>query len=163
MVTNPSIHAGPSSCAEATSAKEAGFRIDYALAAARNTRVIAFDEQAASVVRAASDMEWNAAQFFTTTDPGDVLVSMAGEHVPLVDSISESNALVMVSVTGANAAAMAHIGEASYRRGIMTAGLAMIDRGIESDALNHLRPHARILLVPAEPDDLTELLRATRA
>ena len=34
---------------------------------------------------------------------------------------------------------------------------------LTSEALSHLRPHARILLVPAEDDDLVELLRATRA
>jgi hypothetical protein len=34
---------------------------------------------------------------------------------------------------------------------------------LTSDALMALRPYARILLVPAEEEDLLELLRAIRA
>ncbi len=81
----------------------------------------------------------------------------------LEDAIAESNTVIMVSVSGANAAATAHIGKTCYARGIMTAGLAMTPDGLDSEALHHLRPYARVLLVPAEPDDLVELLRATRA
>jgi len=83
--------------------------------------------------------------------------------VSLEGEIAESNTLVMVSATGENAAAMAHIGEVCYNRGIMTAGLAMTPGNLDSAALYNLRPHARVLLVPAEPDDLVELLWATRA
>jgi hypothetical protein len=163
MFENLSIPVGPSSCAEATTAKEAAYRIDYTLAAARNTRVVALDPAAEEVVRAAARLEWEQARFYLTSDPGDRLVTMQGEAVALTDEIAESNTLIMVSVSGANSAAMAHLGEACYRRGIMTAGLAMTPEHLDSDALHHLRPHARVLIVPAEPDDLVELLWATRA
>lgn len=163
MFENLSIPVGPSSCAEATTAKEAAYRLDYTLPAARNTRVVALDPQAEEIVRAAAGLEWGQARFYTVADPGDRLVTMDGDEVELTDEIAESNTLVMVSVSGANADAMAYIGEACHRRGIMTAGLAVTPDRLDSDALHHLRPHARVLLVPAEPDDLVELLWATRA
>ena len=163
MFENLSIPAGPSSCAEATTAKEAAYRIDHPLAAARHTRVVAFDPAAEAIVRAAAELEWGEARFYSSSDPGDRLVTLDGEDVPLTEEIADSNTLIMVSVSGANAAAVAHIGEACHRRGIMTAGLAVTPDRLDSEALHHLRPHARVLLVPAEPDDLIELLRATRA
>lgn len=163
MFENLSIPVGPSSCAEATTAKEAAYRLDYTLPAARNTRVVALDPEAEEIVRAAAGLEWGQARFYTVSDPGDRLVTMDGDEVALVNEIAESNTLIMVSVSGANASAMAHLGEACHHRGIMTAGLAVTPDRLDSDALHHLRPHARVLLVPAEPDDLVELLWATRA
>ena len=53
--------------------------------------------------------------------------------------------------------------EACKVRGIMTAGLVVTPGRLTSEALFALRPYARILLVPAEEDDLTELLAAIRA
>jgi hypothetical protein len=163
MFEKLSIPVGPSSCAEASTAKEAAYRIDYPLPGARNTRVVALDPAAEAIVRGAAELQWGGARFYSATDPGDRLLTMDGEDVALTDEIAESNTVIMVSVFGDNAAAVAHIGEACYRRGIMTAGLAMTPDQLDSDALHHLRPHARILLVPAEPDDLVELLWATRA
>jgi hypothetical protein len=157
------IPVGPSACAQATSAKEAAYRIDYTLSAARNTRVVALDEAATEVIGEAAALEWGQARFYSASDPGNRLVSLTGEDVALEDAIAESNTVIMVSVSGANAAAMAHIGKTCYARGIMTAGLAMTPQRLDSEALHHLRPYARVLLVPAEPDDLVELLRATRA
>jgi hypothetical protein len=45
----------------------------------------------------------------------------------------------------------------------MTAGLVLTPGRLTSDALMALRPSARVLLVPADEDDLLELLRAIRA
>ncbi|WP_290514229.1 hypothetical protein [Aeromicrobium sp.] len=163
MFEKLSIPVGPSACAQATTAKEAAYRIDYPFSAARNTRVVALDPEAEAIVRMAADGQWGEARFYSTTDPGDRLVTMDGQDVALTDEISESNTLIMVSVSGANAAAVSHIGRACYDLGIMTAGLAMTPDQLNSEALQHLRPYARVLLVPAEPDDLIELLLATRA
>ncbi len=58
---------------------------------------------------------------------------------------------------------MATIGAACQVRGIMTAGLVLTPGRLTSDALMALRPSARILLVPADEDDLLELLQAIRA
>jgi hypothetical protein len=158
-----SVLAGVSACSRAATAEEAAFRIDYPLAAARNTRVIALDPEAERIVRSASELTWGQARFYTAVDPGLDLVTMAGERVPLAGEIAESNTVVLVATEGSNAEAVATIGAACKVRGIMTAGLVVTDAQHIHDALAVLRPYARILLVPAEEDDLVELLRATRA
>lgn len=153
-----------SSCARATTMQEASFRIDYPLAAARNTRVVALDGAAETIVRAAAVAEdWGQARFYLTRDPGHDLVTMDGGTVSLAGEIEQSNTVVMVSTTGENTEAAATIGAACKVRGIMTAGLVITPGRLSSDALLALRPYARILLVPADEDDLVELLRATRA
>jgi hypothetical protein len=152
-----------SSCARAATAEEAAFRIDYPLAAARNTRVVALDAAAEEIVRRTSQMRWAQARFYTSADPGHSLVTMSGETVPLTGALEGSNSLVLVSASGENAEAAATIGAACQVRGIMTAGLVVTPGWSTSQALLALRPHARILLVPAEEDDLVELLRATRS
>jgi hypothetical protein len=159
-----SIPAGVSACSEAATAKEAAFRMDYPLAAARNTRVVAFDVEAARVVREASGLEWSQATFYYATDPGLVLTSLTtGGEVPLAEILADSNTVMLVSTSGENVEAIDAIGAACRVRGIMTAGLVLTPAALASEALVRLRPHARILLVPAEAEDLVELLRATRA
>lgn len=157
------IPTGPSSCAQAATAKEAAFRIDYTLAAARNTRVVALDVEAERLVRSAALLEWGQARFFTLADPGEELVEVDGDRVPLAEVVADTNTVVMVSTTGENGTAVAALGAACKAAGVMTAGLVVTAGALTSEALFHLRPHARILLVPAEEDDLVELLRATRA
>lgn len=152
-----------SSCARATTTEEAGFRIDYPLAAARNTRVVALDAAAEVIVRAAAAEDWGQARFYLAHDPGHDLVTMDGDAVPLAGELEHSNTVVMVSTTGENAEAAATIGAACKVRGIMTAGLVITPGQLSSEALLTLRPYTRILLVPADEDDLVELLRATRA
>jgi hypothetical protein len=152
-----------SSCARAATAKETAFRIDYPLAPARATRVIGLDTHAADVVRSVAGHEWGQAEFYSASDPGHWLVTMAGESRPLANALDGVDSLVMVAATGEGAQAMATIGAACQVRGIMTAGLALTPGRLTSDALMALRPYARILLVPAEEDDLLELLRAIRA
>lgn len=158
-----SVLAGVSACARAATAEEAAFRIDYPLAAARNTRIVALDPEAERIVRATAELTWAQAKFYAASDPGLELVTMAGERVQLADEIAESNTVVLVSTDGSNAEAVATIGAACKVRGIMTAGLVIAEAQRTHDALATLRPYARILLVPAEEDDLVELLRATRA
>ena len=158
-----SVPIGPSACVNAATAKEAAFRIDYPLSAARNTRVVALDAAATRIVERAAELPWAQARFYSVSDPGHTLVSTSGESVALAEALDDSNTLVMVSTDGSNGGAVATIGAACKVRGIMTAGLVVTPGALTSDALFHLRPHARMLLVPAEEDDLVELLRATRA
>jgi hypothetical protein len=153
-----------SSCAQAATTKEAAFRITYPLTPARNTRVVALDAVAARVVQAAAaEGGWGQARFFTAADPGDEVIEVDGGTMPLTDLISDTNSVILVSTTGENGQALAAIGRGCAERSIMTAGLCITPGEISTDALLHLRPYARILLVPAEPDDLPELLRAIRA
>src|SRR5689334_9468994 len=105
MPNQLSIPTGVSACAVATTAKEAAFRIDYPLAAARNTRVVALDAAAESIVRTASAEQWAQARFYSTTDPGHELVTMDGAAVQLAEELADSNTVVMVSTDGQNAEA----------------------------------------------------------
>jgi hypothetical protein len=151
------------SCAQATTAAEAKFRIDYPLAAARATRVVAFDEEAERDVREVSTHDWAQARFYTATGPGHELVTMAGEVRQLAAELEGADSLIMVATNGDNAEAAGTVGAACKVRGIMTAGLVLTPGRLTTDALLALRPFARILLVPADPDDLLELLKAIRA
>jgi hypothetical protein len=46
----------------------------------------------------------------------------------------------------------------------MTPGLVLLDEGdLESSALTAISPHRRLLLVPADQEDLFQLLTAIRA
>jgi hypothetical protein len=152
-----------SSCARAATAKEAAFRIDYPLAPARATRVVGFDTHAVDVVRSVAEHDWSQARFYSATGPGLELVTMAGESRPLADVLDGVDSLVMVAATGEGSEAVATIGAACHVRGIMTAGLVLTPGRLTSDALMALRPAARVLMVPADEDDLLELLRAIRA
>lgn len=158
-----SIPSPVSNCARAATAQEAAFRIDYPLASARNTRVVALDAGAAEIVRAASTHQWEQAKFYSTANAADELVSMAGEVVPLVGEIVDTNTVIMVATTGVDPEAIATIGAACAVRGIMTAGLVMVSGQLVGAVVGPLRPYTRMLLVPAEPDDLIELLRAMRS
>jgi hypothetical protein len=152
-----------SSCARAATAKEAAFRIDYPLAPARATRVLGFDAHAADVVSSVAGHEWGQAEFYSATGPGHLLATTAGESRPLAGVLDGADSLVMVAATGEGGEAVATIGAACQVRGIMTAGLVLTPGRMTTDALMALRPYARILLVPADEDDLLELLRAIRA
>jgi len=153
-----------SSCARAATAEEAAYRLDYPLAFARSTRVVAFDEAAAEVVRAVSDGPWGQAQFYTASSTGEQLLTLDGEARPMAAEIEHSDSVVMVATNAIEAAAVAAVGAVCREHSIMTAGLLMTDEGtLTGETLMAIRPYARILLVPAEHDDLYELLRATRA
>ena len=151
------------SCARATTRAESQFRIDYPLPPARATRVVALDDESLAVVRVVASEPWAQASFFTAAEQGRTLLSLEGEESPLRDVLHGVDTLVMVAATGENLDAAATIGDACSRLGVMTAGLVLSSFGLTSDALLALRPYARILMVPAEPDDLVELLRAMRA
>jgi hypothetical protein len=164
------------SCARAATAAEARFRIDAPIAPSRATRIIALDEWAAVVVGHVAEQTWATARFFTWDDdsPGSTngrgraadslqLRSMDGRLVLLGETLNGVDVAVMVAAGDAGATAAESIGRACTSRGIMTAGLVLSDDAHVSRALAALRPHARVLMVPAEEDDLVQLLTALRA
>jgi hypothetical protein len=153
-----------SACARAVTKEEAAYRIDYPLAYARSTRVVAFDETAEKTVRSVSDGPWGQAQFYTTSDSGEELITLDGQRRPMVMEIEHSDSVIMVATNSIVSTAAASVGAACRERSIMTAGLLLLDAGaLGGDALSALRPYARILLVPADEEDLFELLKAIRA
>jgi len=163
------------SCARAATAAEARFRIDVPIAPSRATRIIALDEWSAVVVGHVAEQAWATARFFTRDDsPGSanghgqdvdalMLRSMEGEFVRLGETLAGVDVAVMVASGDEGAAAAESIGRACSARGIMTAGLILSDDVHVNRALAALRPHARVLMVPAEEDDLVQLLTALRA
>jgi hypothetical protein len=153
-----------SACARAATKEEAAYRIDYPLAYARSTRVIAFDEAAEQTVRSVSRGPWGQAQFYTTSASGEDLITLDGQRRAMALEIEHSDSVIMVATNAVVSTAAAAVGAACRERSIMTAGLLLQDEGtLTGDALSALRPYARILLVPADEDDLFELLRAIRA
>lgn len=154
-----------SACARATTAQESAYRIDYPLAFARSTRVVAFDATAEEIVRSvAAEGEWGQAQFYRASETGDGLVRINGESRRMETEIENSDSVIMVATNGIGGEAVAAVGQACLERSIMTAGLLMVDEGaLTGETLSAIRPYARILLVPADRDDLLHLLRAIRA
>jgi hypothetical protein len=151
-----------SSCAYATTAEEARYRIDGSIAPARATRIFALDEAGLEVTRAAAMHSWFNARFFAYEGAAG-LRHLDGHAADLTAELAGVDAAVMVGGPASDVAAAAAIGAACFARGIMTAGLVLTAREQARPALAAMRPYARVLLVPADPGDLQELLTAIRA
>jgi hypothetical protein len=170
-----------SSCAQATTAAESRFRIDVPIAPRRGARVIALDDGAATVVRRVARHEWNAARFFTLVvaapsmsrrgpsgadaaeTPDIALRRTDGIDALLSDELVEADVAVMVATTEGSPTAADAIGRACARRGIMTAGLVLGNQHEVAHTLVALRPHAQVLLVTRDDQDVAEVLTALRA
>ena len=158
------------SCARATTAAEARFRIDAKPQTPRTTSVVALDDGAMVLVRKLAGQEWNAARFLGLPDgtpAGEYadlqLRTVDGEAVRLSDELARADFVMMIATEGGGAAAATTIGDACTLRGIMTAGLVVGANGESGPALTALRPNARVLLVTGDERDATELLAAVGA
>ncbi|MGH3383460.1 MAG: hypothetical protein ACRDO1_02665 [Nocardioidaceae bacterium] len=161
------------SCAKAATAAEARFRIDVPIAPARAARVVALDEGAAAVVRRVAEHTWASARFFTCEarvpapevndgSAGVRLRTVDGAPAQLVDELTGADVAVMVATADDGAVDAAVIGAACTVRGIMTAGL-ILGEGDVGAAVSALRPHARVLMISADEQDVAEILTALRA
>jgi hypothetical protein len=161
------------SCALATTAAEARYRIDAKPQPPRATSVVALDDGAMAVVRELAGRSWNAARFLGCADgpvgePADgfadiVLRTVDGIPVRLSEELARADFVMMIATEGRGAAAASTIGDACTLRGIMTAGLIVDAVGRSDAALVALRPNARVLLVTDDERDATELLVAVGA
>jgi hypothetical protein len=157
------------SCALATTAAEARYRINAKPQAPRATSVVALDDGAMAVVRDLAGQDWNAARFLGCADgpSGDFadieLRTVDGVPVRLSEELAAADFVMMIATEGAGAAAASTIGDACTLRGIMTAGLIVDANGGSGPALAALRPNARVLLVTDDEVDATELLAAVGA
>jgi hypothetical protein len=135
------------SCAWAATAREAAFRIDKPPAYVRTSRVFGLDPGAAAVVRRIAGLPWHDTEFRTAFDPAR-----------LDDDLRGADFVMMIATGNDGAAAASAIGHACALRGITTAGI-VLGIGYESDAaVTALRPHARVLLVTADQQDIVEIL-----
>jgi hypothetical protein len=158
------------SCARATSAAEARYRIDVPITGRRGARVIALDDGAATLVRRLAGESWHAARFFTLVagsppigGDGMALHRVTAGPTNLGTELAEADVVVMVATDHGSAEAADTIGRACARRGVMTAGLVLGDQSLSRDTLLALRPHAQVLLISHDEQDVAEVLTALRA
>jgi hypothetical protein len=141
------------SCALAATATEARFRIDRPIGG-RAAVVVALDERAGEIVRRVAEQPWGGARFLQATD---------GTESRLAEELASADVAIMIGTADADAGTASAIADACARRGIMTAGLILGDRGEVAAAVSALRPYARNLMVTEDEQDIAEVLTALRA
>ena len=169
------------SCAMATSAAEARFRINVPIEGRQGARVVALDDGSATIVRRLALQKWSAARFYTLVagtpagagngvvrswdDPDEMALHRTnGTDTRLAEELEDGDVAVMLATAGGKAADAAEaIGRACARRGIMTCGLVLGARHEVDDVVFALRPYAQVLLVTSDEQDVTEVLTALRA
>jgi hypothetical protein len=163
-----------SSCALATTAAEARFRISRPDTSTRDARVIAVDEPAAVLVRAAAAARaWRGGHFLVfdrvASGPGHgdgpadaVLRTPDGAVALLSAELEGADLAVMVATAAARPEATSVIGDACAARMIMSAGLVVAAEGLAGPVVSALRPNAMVLVVLDSGDDVPEILTALR-
>lgn len=162
-----------SSCARATSATEMRYRIDRPISGRRGARIIALDDGADAIVARISRNPWGHAHFLTLAGPvADVsdggsesvtLRDTAGVPSSLLAELDDADVVIMVATTDSDSAAATIIGAACTVRAIMTAGLVIGERAMVGAAVAAIRPHARVLMVSSDEQDVMDVLCALRA
>jgi hypothetical protein len=140
------------SCAYAATAAESRYRIDAKPQPPRSSRIVGLDEGASSVVRELAGQRWLNARFVYS--PGTPRLS---------EELTDADFVLMIATANDGAAAAAAIGDACARRGIMTAGIVLNGSGATDAAVAALRPHARVLLVTDDRQDIAEIMSAVGA
>lgn len=133
--------------------------------------MIGLDAAGVAAAQVASREQWHSTRLYSLapnndggTASGLDLVEVGdGATRPLTGELDGVDDVIMVASGADGADAAATIGAACVPRGIMTAGLLLTRGAGVERALRALRPYARMLIVPADIDDLVELLRAIRA
>jgi len=169
-----------SESARMTTAQEAGFRIQYPNSKPRAARIIALDAPSAKLIDDVSKLPWNGAHFFTALsfasgkDPGASgagmqawLKDLAGRAMDLVSEVADADFVVAITSAGEDARAVTVIADACRAHSKTLIGLVVPREGAsESDvaiSLDHLRPHARMLVVASGRDYIETMLTALRA
>ena len=159
-----------SSCALATTAAEARYRITAPAFTRRSSRVIALDGESRGIVRDMGDRSWGGGHFlvFESAVPDDALLRHAGTGgtALLSEELDGADTVVMVASAGATAEAASVIGDAAAARGIMSAGLVLPvppgSGGSVNELVSALRPNAMVLVVLGDAADVPEVLSALR-
>jgi hypothetical protein len=163
-----------SSCALATTAGEARFRISRPESVTRDARVIAVDEHAAALVREVSAARtWHGGHFLvfdrvtSAEEAGsslaDAQLRTAGGAVTLLSAeLAGADLAVMIATAAARADAASVIGDACAQRMIMSAGLIIGAEGEVGPVVTALRPNAMVLVVLDDSRDMPEILTALR-
>ncbi len=141
------------SCALAATAAEARYRINPKRPRTpRSSRVVGLDSGAFDVVQELARQPWNDAHFFSLPGPFRLDEELAG-----------ADFVLMVATANDGAAAASAIGDACTRRGIMTAAVVLNGTAETDAAVAALRPHARVLVVTDDRQDIAEIMSAVGA
>lgn len=164
-----------SSCARATSAGEARYRINRPIVADRASRIIALDEAAGRIVDRLGSLQWSGDPHFLHFEAPlavedleglefDAMVRATdGAEAALSEQLTGADVAVMVATADDGAQGASLIGQACFARGIMTAGLVIAEGRVADHAVAALRPHAVVLVVTGDEDDVPAMLTALRA
>jgi len=136
------------SCALAATAAEARYRINPARPRTpRSSRVVGLDSRAFEIVQELAGPLWNCL-------PGPL---------NLDEDLAGADFVLMIATANDGAAAASAIGDACSRRGIMTAGVVLNCSAATDAAVAALRPHARVLVVTEDRQDIAEIMSAVGA
>jgi hypothetical protein len=133
------------------------------------------DAGAADVVRELAGQPWRGTRFLSydaSQSDGqaapdgalaDIVLDAADGRVRLSEELIDADFMMMIATAGDGATAATAIGNACALRGIMTAGV-ILGRDHDVDAaVTALRPHARVLLVTNDQNDVAEIMSAVGA
>lgn len=165
-----------SSCALATTAAEARFRVQYPNSLTRASRIFALDAGAAEAMYAITEAPWNGAHFLTvgkgsvTPDATGIddlpLSAPDGSPALLSREIDGADVVVLLASSDKRADAAEVIAREAYHRRIMIAGL-VLGAGLSPVAVekvvNAMRPFASVLVVAQGNDFIPAMLEALRA
>src|SRR5215467_11230786 len=180
QLPSPSVPTHPTllnSCAFAATAAEARFRINAEPQAPRSSRVVALDAGAVAVVRELAEQSWRGTRFLRydadaarssgATDAPDTVadgvLEAADGRVRLSEELIDADFMLMIATANDGAAAASAIGNACTLRGIMTAAIILGDGRAADAAVNALRPHARVMLVTTDANDVGGIMSAVGA
>ena len=163
-----------STCARATTAAEARFRIDAPNARPRTVKVIALDAGSERVLRKLAQGDWKNATFLrapqghAASQPvGGWLAGLAGETMNLIEEIASASVVVTLSTAGENSEMAGVVAEACRAQGKLLTALILDAEGASEAALLKtlvpLRPHASMLVVASGEDYVEGMLTALRA
>ena len=165
------------SCARATTAAEMRYRIDKPIRGRQGARVIALDQGAAAIIARIAEYPWGSARFYEVAAPvadvedggsqsvtlRPVTVSGNGHRPTLVAELDDADVVVMIATTDGDDAAATIIGAACTVRAITTAGLVIGEQAAVADTVAAIRPHARVLAISSDEQDVVDILTALRA
>lgn len=141
------------SCALAATTAEARYRINVKRPRTpRSSRIVGLDSGASDVVRELARQPWNDAHFICLPGP-----------LKLNEELAEADFVLMIATANDGAPAASAIGDACARRGIMTAGVVLNGSAATDAAVAALRPHARVLVVTDDRQDIAEIMSAVGA
>lgn len=144
-----------SSCAAATSAAEARYRIDRPIEETRRTTVIALDGGAAKINAGAARSASERVRFVTAASP-----AACGETRPLVE---DSDLVILVATSELQSSTASSLGRVCEDTGVPVFGL-VVGRPLErASAVSALRGQTNMLVASETPSDLADILSDLRA